>query len=395
MIKQNLEENLIKNILEVLNKNKKYKKHELHEPSFKKKDLIFLENCIKNNHVSALGKYLILFKKKISQILKQKNIILTSTGSSAIHTILKALKIGKKDEILIPNFNYIASANAVLLCNSTPHLVDIEEKTMGIDVEKLDKYLDKISFIKKNYSINKFTKKRIKACIVLHTFGFSSDIIKLKKILNKRKILLIEDAAEALGSFYKRKHLGTFGFAGVLSFNGNKIITSGNGGAIISSNKKFLKNCSHIASNARKRHDYIFSHDQLGFNYKLSNLNAALGYSQINKLKSIIRSKQKLHNLYKKEFLSSINFNFFTDINLTKSNKWLNFILLKENNKNLKNRLIKACIKRKIFVRPGWELMHKINYLKNCPKMDLRNSISIHNRLICLPSSPHYYLEKN
>ena len=120
MIKQNLEENLIKNILEVLNKNKKYKKHELHEPSFKKKDLIFLENCIKHNHVSALGKYLILFKKKLSQILKQKNVILTSTGSSAIHTILKALKIGKEDEILIPNFNYIASANAVLLCNSNP-----------------------------------------------------------------------------------------------------------------------------------------------------------------------------------------------------------------------------------------------------------------------------------
>ena len=366
----------------------------MHEPLIEKLDLEPIKKSINTGFVSSVGIHLELFKKKIQALTNCKNIVLTSSGSTALHTILVALGVGRDHEILIPNFNYIASANSILMSGATPHFVDIEEKTLGIDVRKLDYYLKKNTFQKKNVCINKKTKKKIQFCIALHTYGYPCDIKNLKKILDKRKILLIEDAAEAIGSFIKKKHLGTFGFAGIYSFNGNKIITSGGGGAIVSYNKKFIQKCEKLSTTAKGKHKYLFFHDELGYNYRMPNINAALGYAQILKLKNILNSKRILNKKYKENFKDNEYLKIFSGKNNSEYNNWLNIAILKKKYSKLRNLIILECIKNKLNVRPGWTLMHQITYLKKYPKMNLSNSISIFKRLICLPSSPHYFYKK-
>ena len=311
-----------------------------------------------------------------------------------MHTVLVAMGVRADHEVLIPNFNYIASANSIIMSGATPHFVDIEEKTLGIDVRKLDDYLKKNTYQKKNVCINKITKKKIKFCIALHTYGYPCDIINLKKILDKRKIILIEDAAEAIGSFIKKKHLGTIGFAGIYSFNGNKIITSGGGGAIVSNNKKFIQKCEKLSTTAKGKHKFLFFHDELGYNYRMPNINAALGYAQILKLNNILKSKRILNKKYRETFKDNKFLKIFSGKNNGEYNNWLNVAILNKKYSKLRNLIILECIKNKINVRPGWTLMHQIKYLKKYPKMNLSNSISIFKRLICLPSSLHYFYKK-
>ena len=385
--------NLISKIKKTLNFNLVKKIHHLHEPYIEKKDIKEIRKCIDKGFVSSVGKQILIFRDKIKKFTKSKEVILTSSGSSALHIILRALGTSSSNEVLIPNFNYIASVNAVLMCNSNPHFIDIEERTLGIDVEKLDNYLKKNTHTNSKGCFNKHTRNRISSCIALHTYGYSCDIYKLKKVLNKYKIILIEDAAEAIGSFNKKKHLGTIGYASVISFNGNKTITTGGGGAILTSNKKFGEICSHLSTTAKIKHQYIFSHDQLGYNYRLPNLNAALGVSQMNNLKKILNSKKKLHEEYLKNLEDNKYFDIFYDKKNCESNHWLNIVILKKKYFQHRDKIIKNCINKNIFVRPGWQLMHEHKYLKKFPNMDLTNSISIYKRLICLPSSPLYFIK--
>ena len=390
-----ISQEIIFNIKKTLNFNKILNNHQLHEPLIEKADLAPIKKSIDSGFVSSIGKHIELFKRKIQDLTKCKNIVLTSSGSTALHVTLEAMGINKNHEVLVPNFNYIASANSVLMSGASPHFVDIEEKTLGIDVKKLDKYLKINTFQKNNFCVNKKTKKKIQLCIALHTYGYPCDITNLKKILDKRNIVLIEDSAEAIGSFVNKKHLGTFGFAGIFSFNGNKIITSGGGGAIVSSNKKFIQKCEKLSTTAKAKHKYLFFHDELGYNYRMPNLNAALGYAQILKLKNILNSKRILNKKYKENFKDSKYLKIFSGKNNFQYNNWLNVAILKNKYSKLRNQIILECIKNKLNVRPGWTLMHQIKYLKKYPKMNLSNSISLFNKLICLPSSPHYYLRKN
>ena len=280
----------LKSILKICPKNS----HQLHEPLIENKDLVKIKESIKTGFVSTVGKHVDEFQSKLKKLTKSRYVILTNTGSSALHLVLSAIGINKNDEVLIPNFNYIASANSVLMCNGIPHFIDINEETLGIDTKKLKKYLNSNTISKKDGCFNKKTGKRIAACIVMHTYGYSSDIIEIKKILKNKKIIMLEDSAEAIGSFNKKKHLGTFGFAGILSFNGNKTITTGGGGAILTSNKKFFKLCKHLSTVAKAKHKFLFYHDKLGYNYRMPSLNAALGITQLNKLEKILESKKKI-----------------------------------------------------------------------------------------------------
>ncbi len=367
--------------------------HQLHEPLIEKKDINILKEAIYAGHVSSIGKHLKYFENAIKQITKSKNVCLTSSGSTALHVCLKALGLNENHEVLIPNLNYIASANSILMCNSTPHLIDVDEISLGIDVIKLDNYLTKNTYVTKSGCYNKKTKKKIKLCIALHPFGYSCEIQKLKKILLKRKILLLEDAAEAFGSYYKNKHLGTFGYAGIFSFNGNKTLTSGGGGAIISSNKKFINRCKHLTTTAKKKHKYLFIHDELGYNYRMPNINAALGYSQMIKLKKILLAKKKLNKKLCNIFKNSKFLKIHKDNKYLKSNNWLNILILKKKYFKNKNSIIENCIKENIYARSVWNLMSKTKYLKSYPKMNLKNSENLYKRIICLPGSPLYYYE--
>lgn len=361
----------------------------LHEPYFFSTEKQYLLNCVKKNQVSSVGNFSQKFEKKLKNYTKAKNVILTNSGTSAIHLALLAIDAGKKDEILMPSLNYIASANCTLYCNSTPHFIEVDEKTLGVDPFKLEEYLKKISFVKNNKCFNKISKKRIKALICLHVFGHAANVFKLKLVCDKFKIILIEDAAEALGSFYKRRHLGTIGSIGILSFNGNKIITTGSGGAVLTKSKKLAKLIKHIGSISKIDHIYKFNYDSIGYNYKMPNLNAALGLAQLNNIKFYLKKKRKLFNLYNKNFGDDIKEHvcFYKEANDCRSNYWLQTLILKKSNLRLRDFLLKKLNHKNIASRPIWQPLHMINYLKKFPKMKMIVTEDLNKKIINIPSS--------
>ena len=382
-MKLNDEKNIYKLICSVIKKNSA----ELHEPHFNNLEIKYLSQAIKKKFVSRKGNFVDRFSKKIKLLTRSNYVILTSSGTSALHLALVALKIKKNEEILMPSLNYIASANATLYCGAVPHFVDVDEETLGIDPIKLKKYLEEICIVKNKTCLNKKTKRPIKALICLHTFGYPSKILELKKICLSYHLKLIEDSAEALGSFFNKKHLGTFGDIGILSFNGNKIITTGSGGAILTNNLILAKKIEHLSKIAKKKHLYKLDYDSLGYNYNMSNLNAALGLAQIEKIDYFLKSKKKLHARYYKKF-KKINFlETFSDNKKSNSNNWLITLVLKKSNKTFLKKLFDYTNKKNISTRPVFKLLHKIKYLKKYPKMNLKNSIDLENRIITIPSS--------
>ena len=377
----------------ILNSFKNFKKQlSLHEPSIDTSDIKTVKNILSKKLVSTSAEKIInKFEKKISKLTKSKYVVATNTGTSALHIALKAIKLKKNEEILIPDINYIAAANSVIHCGGIPHFVDIDISNLGIDVKKLDTYLKKITIVKKNKLINKKSKNVIKAIIPTHVFGNACDIINLKKISYKYKLFLIEDASESVGSFFKNKHLGTFGDIGVLSFNGNKIITTGGGGAILTSNLNLFNRCLHLSKISRVQKKYWeFNYDEPGFNFRMPALNAALGISQISKLKNILNNKKKIYLEYKKYFRNIKSIKLLEPTN-KKSNYWLNAIQIEKSNTKLIEEIILKLQKKKISVRPVWKQMHKINYLSKYPKMNLSNANYIKDKLLSLPSGVNIF----
>jgi len=359
---------------------------ELHEPFLPKKEFKYINETI-DKKFFMLGPYIKKFEKKLSQITKSKYVISTNTGSSALHISLKLIDIKRDDEILIPTLHYISSVNSTIYCGATPHFVDIEENTLGVDCYKLDMYLKKISIIKSSKCINKKTGKIIKAIIVLHAFGHPAEIEKISNLCKKYKIILIEDAAEAIGSLYKSKHVGTFGKVGILSFNGNKTISSAGGGAILTNNKKLAKRARYLVSNSKLSHAWKYSYNEVGYNYRMPNLNAVVGFLQLKYLKKILIEKKKLFKNYKKSFSKFKFIKIMNEPKFSKSNFWLQTLILDDNMHEIRDAIIKKCYKKKIKSRPAWELLHTLNHLKKFPKMNLNNASRIHKRIINLPSS--------
>lgn len=387
MKKKNIENLIIKEI-EIKIKNFFGKKiFNLHEPSFFGNETKYLNECIKSSYVSSVGNYVNKFEKKISDYTKSKYSLSVINGTSALHLILLAAKINKNDEVLVQSLTFVASVNPILYCGAIPHFVDVENETLGIDPIKLEKYLEDISIIKNNKCINKNTKRKISALIVMHTFGHPSKIIQLKKICRKFNIILIEDAAEGIGSFYKNKHVGTFGDFGVLSFNGNKTITSGCGGMILTNNYKFYKKIKHLSTQSRVKHKFEFIHDEIGYNYRLSNINAAVGFAQLEYINKILRSKRQIFKIYKALFSNQNFFTVFKEPIYSKSNYWLQTLLLNDEYVEYKNVIISKLNDSGINVRPVWKPIHLLKYFKKSPKMNLYNTNLLYKKIINLPSS--------
>ena len=361
---------------------------ELHEPSFNKSETNIIKKCIESNEVSTAGKFTSDLEKIIKKKLKCKNVIATNSGTSALHLALLALDIKRDDEVLMPSLNYIASANACLYIGAIPHFIDVETKTLGVDVQKLDNYLKDITSIKKKVCINKKTKRKIKAIICLHTFGHPCEVDKIKKLAKKFNLFLIEDAAEALGSYYKKKHVGTFGDVGILSFNGNKIVTTGGGGAVVSNNKSIANKIFNLSIIHKKKHKWKYEYDSLGFNYRMPSLNAAIGIAQMKKLSYFIKKKRNLYKKYKKKISNNPYFKLFKEPKNCKSNYWLQTIILSMKNLKFRNKILNQCHELGIKVRPVWRPIHKSKYLKYMPKMNLETTLNLENRIINLPSSP-------
>ncbi len=365
----------------------KSKYYPLSEPEINQADKKYVLNCLNTGWVSSSGVYLDRFKNKLIKIIKRKNIIPVINGTSALHLALIGAEIKKNDEVIVPDLSYVSAANAVTYIGAVPNLVDIDTNNYSICPIKLESYLKKISKIKNGSLFNTKTKRYIKGLILVHVFGYAGEIIRIKKICKKYKLKFIEDASECLGSYYQKQHLGTFGDFGVLSFNGNKIITTGGGGAVISNSKKKSYLIEHLSKNSKVKHQWKFYHDKLGYNYKLSNLAASLGYSQILRLNHILKKRLRLYNQYKLMFSKIRGAEIFKPIKKSKPNHWLISIRLDRKLIKSQKKILNFLNKNKIFSRPTWELMSSLPMYKDCPKDKNLNAKKIRNSVICLPSS--------
>ena len=365
----------------------KLKPSSLHEPSFKGNELKYLSKCIRTGYVSSVGSFVNKFENKIKKITKSKYAIAIINGTYALELALRSLNIKKNEEILSPSLTFVATANAITHSGGVPHFVDVNEKNFGVCPDKLEKYLKKISYKRGNKLINKKTKNVIRALVAVHLFGFACEIDKLKKICMKFNIVLVEDAAESIGTFYKKKHLGNFGKLGTISFNGNKTITCGNGGVIITSDKNLAKKIKHLSTTAKKKHKYEYIHDQIAFNMRLSNVNAAIGCAQLEKLNQIIKKKRLIFQRYKKSFKKFKYLTIIQEPKNTRGNYWLICLRLNRYHKT-KNYLLSKLNKKNINCRAIWKPLHKLNIYKKIQRDDLTSTNLLYNSVINIPSSP-------
>lgn len=369
----------------ISNSNKK--ELNIHEPVFKGNEKKYLLDCIDKGYVSSIGEYINEFEKRMSKFTGAKYGIAVMNGTAALHVCLKLAEVRANDEVLVPSLTFVATSNAIRYCQAFPHYVESDEKNLGIDTKKLEDYLKENTLIKQKICINKKTGRPIRAIIVVHVFGMPTDLDPLQRLCKKYHLKLIEDAAESLGSYYKKKHTGTFGMASALSFNGNKILTTGGGGMVLCNKKKIYELAKHITTTAKISSGWRFSHDKIGFNYRMPNLNAALGCAQIEQLALLIKKKRKLAKKYRANFAKINQVKFLNEPDYAKSNFWLNTIILDKPNNNLLKNLIKKAEKLKIQIRPAWKLSHTLPMYKDCPSMNLDTTEKIALRIMNLPSS--------
>ena len=379
---------LTNNIILTIEKSINVKKAGLHEPSINKDDIKSVVKTLKSGFISSFGKDIEMFEQNLSKYTNSKYVIAMCSGTSALHISLLINQIKENDEVLLPALTFVATANAISYCKAIPHFVDSETNSLGIDIKKLELYLEKNTKLENNICINKKTGRRISAIIPVHIFGFIGDMYNLIKLAHKFNLVIIEDATEALGSFKNHKHAGTFGKCGCLSFNGNKIITSGGGGAIITNDLKLANYARHLSTTAKLQHDYEYNHDEIGYNYRMPALNAALGNSQLNKLPKYIISKTKIRNTYFKNFNSIKGVNFFLGPKNCKPNYWLNALILDYKYIKYKSIIIKQLNDYGFSCRPIWQLLNSLKPYESNPSMELLQAKQLQKSIINIPSSP-------
>ncbi len=356
----------------------------LHEPRFLGNEKKYINECIDSTFVSSVGKFVDRFEDTIAKYTGAKFSIATSNGTSALHISLILANVSKDCEVITQPLTFVATCNAISYCNAKPVFVDVDKDTMGLSPTSLKNFLKKNTIIKNNKCINSKTNKVIKACIPMHTYGHSCKIDKIKEICDEYNIFLIEDAAESVGTFYKNRHTGTFGKLGALSFNGNKIITSGGGGCIITDDEYLAKKAKHITTTAKIPHKWDFNHDMVGYNYRMPNLNAALLVAQLEKLDQFLIDKRNLATEYE-NFFKNLEIDFFKEPKDSKSNYWLNSIILK--NKNQRDKFLRDTNSSGVMTRPIWILMNKLPMFKDSQSGVLKNSEWLYNHVVNIPSS--------
>ena len=356
----------------------------LHEPRFLGNEKKYLNECIDSTFVSSAGKFVEDFEEKIAKYAGAKYAIATSSGTSALHISMIVAGVDKDSEVITQPLTFVATCNAISYCNAKPIFVDVEKDTMGLSPFALKAFLENNTTIKNKQCINNKTSKVVKACVPMHTYGHPCKIDKIKKICDEHYIFLIEDAAESVGTLYKNRHTGTFGQLGAMSFNGNKIITAGGGGCIVTDDKTLAEKAKHLSTTAKVPHKWDFNHDIVGYNYRMPNLNAALLVAQLEKLNDFIINKRNLANKYE-VFFKSMNYNFFKEPKDSKSNYWLNSIILE--NKNQLDKFLEETNSKGIMTRPVWTLMNKLPMFKDVQCNDLKNSNWLAERVANIPSS--------
>ena len=356
----------------------------LHEPQFIGNEKKYLNECIDSTYVSSSGSFIDKFEDNIAQYTGAKYAVATSNGTSALHIAMLLANVTKNDEVVTQPLTFVATCNAISYCGAYPVFIDVDKDTMGLSPSSLQEFLDKNTTVIGQQCVNSNTGRIIKACVPMHSFGHPCRIDEIKEICDKYKISLIEDAAESLGSFYKGKHTGTFGQMGVLSFNGNKIITAGGGGCIITNDEVLAKRAQHLSSTAKVPHKWEYIHDMIGYNYRMPNLNAALLVAQLENLENFLLNKRELAMTYK-VFFADKEWHFFEEPFQSKSNYWLNVIILKD--KNQRDLFLDKANSKGIIIRPIWTLMNKLSMFKNSQCGELTNAEWLEERVVNLPSS--------
>tara|TARA_Y100000589_G_C27120629_1_gene616274 strand:- start:30 stop:1187 length:1158 start_codon:yes stop_codon:yes gene_type:complete len=372
-------------IKSVLNSEKEF----LHEPRFNDDEIINLKKCIESTFVSTVGQYVNQFENEIASYTKSKRAIAVVNGTSALHIALKLSGVGEGEEVICPALSFVATANAISYLNAIPHFVDCNEKTLGIDPLSLRNWLESSCEKISGNLINKNTGRKISAIVPMHTFGHPSEIMQILDIAKDFEIPMIEDAAESLGSFYKNQHTGTFGDLGVLSFNGNKIITTGGGGVILTNDIDLANKAKHITNTAKKPHQWRYIHDEVGYNYRMPNLNASLGCAQLRKLNDFCKSKRNLFLKYEEAFRNFNGITLFQEPPLCRSNYWLQTLILDRGLENELEKILEYTNNNGIMTRPSWDLLSNLRMFKECPKAPLPIANSLSKRIINIPSSAY------
>jgi perosamine synthetase len=359
----------------------------LHEPHFAGNEWAYVKDCLDTGWVSSVGKYVDRFEEHLAAYTGVKRAVAVVNGTAALHLCLKLAGVERGDEVLIPALTFVATANAAVYCGATPHFVDSEERTLGMNPGKLADYLKTVAEVRGGTCFNRITGRCIRAVVPMHTFGHPVDLDALTEVCSRFGVVMIEDAAESLGSFYKGRHTGQWGRLSALSFNGNKVITTGGGGAILTNDDELGKLAKHLTTTAKVLHRWSFDHDMIGYNYRLPNINAALGCAQLEQLPSFLERKRILAEKYRNSFAGVEGMRFYVEPSFARSNYWLNILLLDEEVAGERDRLLEETNSRGIMTRPAWTLMHKLPMFASCPRMDLSVAGNLERRMINIPSS--------
>jgi perosamine synthetase len=361
----------------------------LHEPTFDGNETKYVQDCIESTYVSSVGKYVDQFEIELAKYTGAKHAVALVNGTSALHLALKLAGVKAGEEVLVQAFNFVAAANAISYCGATTHFVDIENENLGVDPIKLNNYLSEISEVVGQQIVNKITGKFIKVLVVMHTFGHPSKMDELLDVAKKFNLVLVEDAAESIGSYYDKKHTGTMGLIGVMSFNGNKTITTGGGGAILTNNLELARNAKHLSTTAKISHKWTFRHDAIGYNYRMPNINAAIGCAQLERLPNKLEKKKKLFDKYKIELSKIKGVSIFEEPKNCKSNYWLQALTLDSPSLSMRDNILESLNAAGYMSRPGWDLLNSLDPFIESPSMSLEISNLLFQSLINIPSSPN------
>lgn len=356
----------------------------LHEPRFIGNEKKYLNECIDSTFVSSVGKFVDQFEEMIASYTGAKYAVATVNGTSALHISLLLAGVEQNDEVITQPLTFIATCNAISYCNAKPIFVDVDRETMGLSPQALKVFLEENTTMENGKCVNKSTGNTIKACVPMHTFGHPCRIDEIKEVCEAHHIVMVEDAAESLGSYYKSQHTGTFGKLGAISFNGNKIVTSGGGGCIITNDEELAKKAKHMTTTAKVPHRWEYTHDMIGYNYRMPNLNAALLVAQLEKLDEFLENKRELSNQYK-AFFETTDIEFIVEPKEARSNYWLNAVILKD--RAQRDNFLEATNANGVMTRPIWTLMNRLDMLKDAQCGNLDNALWLEDLIVNIPSS--------
>ena len=359
----------------------------LHEPSFAGNEWLYLKDCLDSTFVSSAGKFVDRLEVELAAYTGAKHAIAVVNGTAALHIALKLAGVGANDEVLVPALTFVATANAITYCSAIPHFVDSEERTLGVDAAKLREYLNASTAQHSGQCVNRNSGRVIRALVPMHTFGHPVDLDGMLAIAQDFNLVLVEDAAESLGSYYHNRHTGTFGLLGTLSFNGNKTITTGGGGAIMTNDAGLARHARHLTTTAKLPHAWDYVHDEIGYNYRMPNLNAAVGCAQLEQLPALLAAKRELFQRYRGAFADVAGVSLMAEPQHCQSNYWLQTLLLDTRHAPHRDAVLQATNAAGIQTRPAWMLTNQLIPFTDYPSMELSGAQSLSQRLINIPSS--------